>query len=267
MRKIMAEQNLIFFDVDGTLLDASGQLPASAKSAILRAQKKGNLCFVNTGRPFSHLVPAVRAIPFDGYICSCGQYILIRNQPLVHAGFTHEEAQKIASLVRLCNMDVIYEGEDGVWYDHLRPRRPEILRSMEHFTALGFDVHRSIDADDFHFDKFCVWVQPDSNKELLLASIRSICTVIEREGNLLELVRIGYSKETGIQTVIDYLGIPIDRTYALGDSTNDLPMLHCTAHSIVMGNAPSAVKQTAEYVTQTAENDGVAAALAHYGLI
>ena len=241
----MAEQNLIFFDVDGTLLDASGQLPASAKNAILRAQKKGSLCFVNTGRPYSHLVPAVRTIPFDGYICSCGQHILIHNQSLVYAGFSHKEAQKIASLVRQCNMDVIYESEDGVWYDHLRPRRPEILRSMEHFTALGFDVHRSIDADDFRFDKFCVWVQPDSNKEFFLASIHSICTVIEREGNLLELVRLGYSKETGIQAVIDYLGVPIDHTYALGDSTNDLPMLHCTAHSIAMGNAPSAVKQTA----------------------
>ena len=138
---------------------------------------------------------------------------------------------------------------------------------MKHFTALGFDVHRSINADDFRFDKFCVWVQPDSNKEFFLDSIRSTCTVIEREGNLLELVRLGYSKETGIRTVIDYLGVPIDHTYALGDSTNDLPMLRCTAHSIAMGNAPSAVKQAAEYVTQTVENDGVAAALAYYGLI
>lgn len=263
----MEHRSLIFFDIDGTLLDASGQVPPSALRAIQRAQAQGSLCFVNTGRPYSHLVPAVRAIPFDGYICSCGQHILLNGRSVVHARFSPEEAREITALVRACRLDVVYEGEHGVWFDHSRPHCPDVLDSMTHFSELGFDIQRSIDDDDFYFDKFCVWVQPDSNKTLFLEQIRPFCTVIEREGDLLELVRLGHSKETGIQTVIEHTGIPMERTYALGDSTNDLPMLRCVAHSIAMGNAPEKVRQAAEYVTLRAEEDGVSKALAHYHLI
>ena len=263
----MTERSLIFFDIDGTLLDTSGQIPASARKAIQLAQKKNHLCFVNTGRPYSHLVPAIRNIPFDGYICSCGQHILLNNQSIVHARFSTSEAREIVALVRSCNMDTVFEGEHGAWFASTHPNCTEVLNSMAHFSALDFDVHRSVDDAGFYFDKFCVWVQPDSNKLLFLEKIRSFCSAIEREGNLIELVRLGYSKETGIQTVIRHFDALIDRTYALGDSTNDLPMLRCVAHSIAMGNAPEAVRQAAEYVTETAENDGVAAALAHYQLI
>ena len=259
--------NLIFFDVDGTLLDPSGQIPPSAKRAIRLAQKNGSLCFVNTGRPYSHLVPAVQSIPFDGYICSCGQHILLNDQSMVHACFSPSEAREIVSLVRFCNMDAVFEGEHGVWFASAHLNCPEVLNSMEHFSTLGFDVHQSIDHADFYFDKFCVWVQPDSNKPLFLEKIHPFCSIIEREGNLIELVRLGYSKETGILTVIRHFDAPIDHTYALGDSANDLPMLRCVAHSIAMGNAPEAVKQAAEYVTETAEKDGIASALAHYQLL
>lgn len=263
----MAEQSLIFFDIDGTLLDASGSIPPSARSAIALAQENNHLCFVNTGRPYAHLVPSVRSIPFDGYICSCGQHILLNDQSVIHACFTREEAREIVALVRACNLDVVYEGEQGVWFDHCRPHCPEILDSMAHFSALGFDVSRSIDSEDFYFDKFCVWVQPDSDVSRFQEKIRLFCTVIEREGNLLEMVRLGYSKETGIQAVVSRVGVPIERTYALGDSTNDLSMLRFVAHSIAMDNAPEEVKQFAEHVTPSAENDGVAAALAYYHLI
>lgn len=52
-------RNLILFDVDGTIITKDNYIPASAVNAIRAAQQAGNLCFVNTGRPYSHIVPTV----------------------------------------------------------------------------------------------------------------------------------------------------------------------------------------------------------------
>ena len=69
---------IVFFDIDGTIMDEFGFIPPSATEAIHSAQAKGVKCIVNTGRPYTHIEPAIVAIGFDGYICSCGQLLIIK---------------------------------------------------------------------------------------------------------------------------------------------------------------------------------------------
>ena len=45
---------------------------------------------------------------------------------------------------------------------------------------------------------------------------------------------------------------------AVGDQTNDLPMIEYAGLGVAMGNAVDAVKAVAGYITDTNENDGVA---------
>ena len=81
------ERKIIFFDVDGTLTDVDGNIPADAAEAVRRARERGNLCVINTGRPFLHLVDQIKALGFDAYICSCGGYILADGELLLHVFF------------------------------------------------------------------------------------------------------------------------------------------------------------------------------------
>jgi hypothetical protein len=77
----------------------------------------------------------------------------------------------------------------------------------------------------------------------------------------------GYSKATGIQKVCEILNIPLENTYAFGDSANDLEMLSFVAHGIAMGNGTPEAKERAEYVTAHLKEDGIQKGLKHYGLI
>lgn len=259
-------KKVIFFDIDGTILTGDCRVPASAVQAIHAAQSNGHLCMVNTGRPYSHIEPLVKRIGFDGYICSCGQHILLNGETLLHTGLSAAVCREIVRLTRQCHLDVVFESEAGIWYDLTRPMRREAVESMEYFAARGFDVGGSIDEEGFRFDKFCVWTNPDSDLPVFLDYINRHCTVIDREGDLLELVVRGCSKETGIRAVMEQTGTDFADSYAIGDSSNDLPMLQCVAHSIAMGNAPEHVKRIAEYVTAPIDRDGLAKALQHYHL-
>ena len=261
------DRALIFFDIDGTILDGNYRAPESAVQAIRTARKNGHLCVVNTGRPFSHVEPAVRDIGFDGYICSCGQHILLDGKSVYRRTLPGEVCRQILSLVRTGGLDVIFEDEQGIWFDRTRPMGQAVLDAYRHFAARGFDVDRPVDRPDLQFDKFCVWTVPGSDPAPLLAYIGDYCTVIDREGDLLEFVIKGCSKETGIQWLQRRTGLPLENSYAIGDGANDIPMLRCVAHSIAMGNAPEEVRAMAEFVTDTLEQDGLEKALKHFRLI
>lgn len=261
------ERALIFFDVDGTILDSSNQVPESAINAICTARANGHICIINTGRPYSHLDPVVKSIGFDGYICSCGQHIIMEDQRILYKRPSTALCQQILQLVRQCGLDVVFEGEDGVWFDHTRPMRTEVQDSIDYFSRRGFDTNQPVDCPDFHFDKFCVWVNPDSNSAQFLKDAAQFATVIDRGDDLLECVLPDCSKETGMRRVMAITGIPAEACYAIGDSTNDLPMLRAVTHSIAMGGAPPEVQAAAEFVTAPVHLDGLAKALSHYGLI
>lgn len=260
-------RKLIFFDVDGTIITDDHHIPASAIQAIHAAQARGHLCIVNTGRPYAHIEPAVTAIGFDGYICSCGQYILFQNQCLLHARVDPALSQAIVALVRQCDMDVIYEAEEGIFYDLTRPIQNHLVQeSFDRYRQLGFDVTASIDDPKFRFDKFCVYPRPHSDLKTFTDFVSQQFHIIHREHNMLEMVKLGCSKETGIRLLMKTLDCEPQDCYAIGDSTNDLPMLRSVPHSIAMGHAPGEVKAMASYVTDDILQDGLAKALAHFNL-
>lgn len=262
----MKHRNAIFFDIDGTIIDADGLIPESAVQAIHAARRSGAACIINTGRPFSHVDPAVKAIGFDGYICSCGQHILLGDKTVLRQGFPPDLRRQITDTARRCRMDVVYEAEEGIWFDLCHPPLPVIADSRLQFARRGFDVTHSVDAPDFTFDKLCAFPQPDSDTAQFLDALAPHCTVIFREGGMLEIIRKGCSKQEGVLWAARRLALSLEQCFAIGDSTNDLPMLTCVPHSIAMGNAPDEVKAAAEYITDDLHRDGLALALAHYGL-
>ena len=63
------------------------------------------------------------------------------------------------------------------------------------------------------------------------------------------------------------LGIDISETMAFGDGGNDISMLKAAGTSVAMGNALDKVKANASYVTTSVDEDGIANALRHFGII
>lgn len=79
--------------------------------------------------------------------------------------------------------------------------------------------------------------------------------------NNLECMAKGISKEYGIRKVCDLLNIRMDQIMAIGDSFNDLKLLHSAGLGIAMGNAHEEIIRSANFVTADNESDGVAKAI------
>ena len=77
----------------------------------------------------------------------------------------------------------------------------------------------------------------------------------------------GVSKQQGVDTILEYFGIPREEAMAFGDGGNDVSMLGHVKWGVAMGNAVDSAKEAAAYVTDTVDNEGVCKALQHFGLI
>lgn len=261
-------RSIIFFDIDGTLVteDARAVIPQSTREAIKLTRQKGNLTFINSGRTAFNISPRVKELGFDGYICGCGTYIEYGGEVLFSRTIPQEECRSIAELMRKCRVTPVYEHSEGYFFDDKAPIADGLKEFMEVFVDSGIDISGRVEDDDFGFDKFVIWVNPESDMELFTREIGKSFSIIDRGGGFYENVPLGYSKATGIEMVLKKLGISMDNAYAIGDSMNDLPMLEAVPNSIAMGGAEK-IYPYVSYITSPIEEDGIKNALLHFNLI
>lgn len=74
----------------------------------------------------------------------------------------------------------------------------------------------------------------------------------------LEITHSNAKKSLGIEYVMQLTNIDKNSTVAFGDGENDISMLKSSGYSIVMGNASDKVKEHADFITKSNNEDGVA---------
>lgn len=82
--------------------------------------------------------------------------------------------------------------------------------------------------------------------------------------NNLEINGLGATKGEAIARLADYLGLAHGQTMGFGDGDNDMTMMTMSGIGVAMGNAVDSLKEKADYVTVSNDEDGVAAALEHF---
>jgi hypothetical protein len=264
----MTDRKILFFDIDGTVLTDDGKriIPESTRTAVKQARDNGHLTFINTGRVFVNIEDAIRNIGFDGYICGCGTYIRTGEEVLLHNELEPERCRDIAHMCRKCGMGAIFEHTEHTGYDSMLPSN-ENNGILTYFKAMNRKLIDDIDSPDFVFDKFSAWYTEDSDLEAFKRYIEDDFVYIQREGMFCEIIPKGFSKATGIEFLLKHYDIPLENSYAFGDSNNDLDMLSYVPNSIAMGVCTPEVERVSAYKTDTVLGDGIYKAMKHFGII
>ena len=225
----MSENNkLIFLDVDATLYSKEQRLvPESTIKAIHEAQENGHKVLINTGRPLVYFEKEILDIGCDGYLCSNGVHILLDGETIYHKTVPETVVEQIK---RICEENNIYGTFEGEKCSYFRDHNVD-FHPHYGFMITAFDLAPYM-AHEFTWDHV---ENPD--------------------------------KGTVLTYVADHLNISTDDCYAFGDSNNDISMFKAAGHGIAMGNACDELKEIAEYVTDSVNDDGIYHAFKHYHLI
>ena len=260
-------KKIVFFDIDGTLSnEEDGYIPASTIKAIHQARTNGHICMINTGRPISTIDQKIKDIGIDGYICGCGTYIEYQNQVLFHKELDEYLRKDLIRMSFDCGIDNVLEGKQGAFFPQpIHHQAVETIR--QNYLSLKHPTWTYTREDDILFDKCAAWYDENADIERFKAFLKPHFHIIQRAEQFIEIVPLDVSKATGIQMIIDHLGMHLDQTISIGDSTNDLPMLTYTKESVAMGNANPILFDQVTYQTTDLFHDGIEQALKHFQLI
>lgn len=263
------EKQILFFDIDGTLIDEELDIiPDSAKDALRQAKKNGHGLYLCSGRCRAIIPKNVLDIGFDGMVGGCGTYIEIDGKEVYHHTLPVDLQQEIIEDLLTCHIDGVLEGKECSAFrrDYWMPAVKRIFGENGNLTSFSTKTQCFWD-EKIAFDKMALWYDESSDMERFRSKYEDCFEFIRRDPTFYEVIPRGISKATGIQMVCRHIGADIRQTIAFGDSANDVSMLQCTNRSVAMGSGNPILFDLVDYVTSPVMEDGIAGALRHFKLI
>jgi hydroxymethylpyrimidine pyrophosphatase-like HAD family hydrolase len=158
----------------------------------------------------------------------------------------------------------------------LAVRRLPGIRVAVEIVGVGYHVNDRFPAHELNGDQVMVahlsdlWVGATPrvvlyapNAQRLVPELRATgMTAIATRSDWVDATVGGVSKATAIEQLRQDLGIPIERTVAIGDGENDIELLRWAWRGVAMANAPAQVRDAADEVTGTVSENGAAVTLA-----
>jgi Cof subfamily protein (haloacid dehalogenase superfamily) len=260
---------LIISDLDGTLVGHDLVLSPRVRQAVRRAQERGILVTVATGRGYPSAVGFCRqlgiAIPL---ICYQGAQIRAVDGRLCHQ----------ATLPRHFLPEVIAFCQDR-GCELAVYARDEVYQSTQMYEASFYD--RWFSLPHHLVDDLCAELPADPVKFIAISPDRARADCIQREMRHLaadrfqvmrshalfvEGLRAGVSKGDAAARFVAQLGISRENVMAIGDSGNDAALVEWAGLGVAMGNATPDVKAVAQVVAPCQAEDGAAWAIERLAL-
>ena len=244
----MGRYKLIALDMDGTLLNDHQQISEENRTWLYKALDAGVTVMLSTGRGVQSIYPYIE------------QLNMLMPIVAVNGGEVWKEPHVLlkrhllpASAVR--EMHALAVRYDTWFWGYA----VEGLFNKERWTD---------DPGSLRWLKFGFHTDNDDNRRRIREALEQTGAfeITNSHPHNLEINPKGVSKASGIREICDLLGIAMSEVVAMGDSLNDLAMVREAGLGVAMGNAQEALKEAADLVTVTNNENGVAKVIKEYVL-
>ncbi len=264
---------LIVSDFDGTLVNQDGSITQKNKDAIAKYIAAGGVFAISTGRLPAGILPRAKELGLSGILCCCqGAIILdIQTEELLCAGRMNFDSA-IAACKKMEEWGLHIHAYD-VWryYSNVDDQPLRLYEVATKTKAVVIDKPMSAFLAETGLCpcKLLAMIEPkdaDRLRALLEKENYAGCAVTKSADFLVEVVQKEYSKGTAVEFLANRYGVPLEKTIAIGDQLNDLPMLQKAGLGIAVANADEGLKKAADFVHNlTNEQSAVAAIIEEYG--
>lgn len=270
---------LIALDLDGTLFNSESKVSDKNKNAIKKAAAQGVTFVISTGRPY-------KGLPVDIMTELNIRYAITTNGAAVYKAPEKEclfehcmpaalVADIIEKLLQLeLHMDLFIDGNAYTpaqcrdtflkiknLPDSLKEYILSTRESIPDMVAFLHETQPPVQKLTLNFpekEDGSFIARKDAIR--ILDNYPDIYYLSGGYGNL-EFTKAGISKAKGLSQLCEHLQIPMAHTIACGDSENDLDIMSAAGLGVAMANAPKEIRQKADAVTLSNDDDGVAAML------
>lgn len=266
---------LIFLDIDGTIVSL-GRLPSKATvEAVRAARANGHRVFLSTGRREADVPESVRSIGFDGGIYSAGGRVVVNGKEIWNRPMPDDLVQQATGILREWNLYFILESASGTYTGAKNQTFSNTIAQMIRLLRAELqivDQKQRPERDPVY--KIVFLAESNVQIEQVVRWLGAAATVVYSSSLFPgissftgEISGTSINKGNALTRVCKYLNADLKDCIAFGDSMNDAEILHVAGLGIAMGNADACVKEIADQICESCEEDGVAKSLARMDLI
>lgn len=248
----MTEIKIIFFDIDGTLVDPkTGCISAKTREALSRLQENGMKLCIATGRPTASL-PDLTGLHFDafltfnGSLCYTGDTIICSN-PIPRQA-VEQVMRNAASIGRPVSVAVrnrlVANGYDKDLADYYR---------LAGLTLQAADDFDAVCREDIY--QIMIGCR-ESEHASIMQGTEGVKLAVSWE-RAVDVIPNSSGKGSSIGNILSYYQLNPSQAAAFGDSFNDMEMLQAVGTGIAMGNAAEPLKEIADDVCGAVSEDGI----------
>ncbi len=251
-----------FFDIDGTLTNIhTGELVQSGLETLRKLEAEGNFVAIATGRAYYKTIDIAAKAQIHNFVANGGAALVINDRLVKNAPLDKEKALKIIHEADELGYGILVAFKDSI--DVLMKDHRFLEQFGERKEKTNYIYKPNLDYDKIeNIYKFYISM-PEKDEYKL------------KNRDLLGHIRMGDDyfwdqhdqKDQGIIDMVDYLGGDIHDVVVFGDGENDVIMFKKEWTSIAMGNGYPPLQEKADYVTASAEEDGIRKACEHFSWI
>ena len=243
---------LIAIDMDGTLLKSDKTVSDRTKKTLKEAREKGVNVVIATGRPIDGVSRYLEELDMLGE----NDYVLSYNGGLVLKTKSREIISKLSKELGV-NIHAFSEV-----YGLITPKNSKYTEVEANINniKIGINDYSKIE-DDHSIIKVMMIDEPEVLQKAvdnLPKEVYEKYTVVRSTPYFLEFLNKEVNKGTGVKLLADHLGVKQEEVMTFGDAENDLDMIVYAGMGVAMANGFEEVKEAANYITDSNEEDGVA---------
>ena len=264
---------LIVSDFDGTLVCGDGTICEENKRAIARYVADGGAFAISTGRLHYGILDRTKELGLKGLVACCQGAVIVD----IESGKTvqdnmipHETTLAICKKMEALGVDYqVYDFEN--YYANNTSAGLRFYEKMVRKNAICITdkpLSEYVQEKKMGTYKVLAMVDPKDN-ERLYQEIESMnftdCAITKSAQYLIEVINAKSSKGTALEFLAKYYGVPLEKTIAIGDQWNDLPMIEKAGLGIAVQNAAQKLKEKAVVCSLTNEQGAIAEVIEKYG--
>ncbi|MDE6189401.1 MAG: Cof-type HAD-IIB family hydrolase [Clostridia bacterium] len=257
----------IFCDFDGTLYTSDHTISQVNKEAIKKFVAAGGKFVISTGRLFSAIYPKLEELGLDGDVIvyqGAGIFDIKTKKQIFGQFFDKQEAVAALEYIEALGKD---KYEPLVYINDICHSQDKNAYVDEFVKICNID-YKTTEVLLSQFVKDCA----DKPVKVLALMTSDLCEEFVDKGCKLfpklafmrshqcvvEIITKGINKGLAIKWLCDKYGITTDEAIAIGDSENDIAMIQTAGLGVAMQNAMPKVKEAADFITVSNDEDGVA---------
>jgi len=257
-------RKILVLDIDGTLVNSKKEITPATLEHLIKIQEQGHIVALASGRPYPGMKAYAKQLKlqeYGGYVLSFngGKVINCKTDEVVFQKAIPNSYLKVIYQYAVDNRlgMVTYKGDEVL-------TGTEIDEYMEYEARLNsMIIHRVdnfLDEVDFDMTKCLLTAEPSKAeicerelKELLAPDLN----VFRSEPYFIEITTKGVDKAESVDKLVNSLGMKKEDTICCGDGFNDLTMVQYGGVGVAMDNAQQIVKDNADYITASCDEDGI----------